>query len=245
MIEGMYTAAAGMQAQQMRLDAVSNDLANSSTTGYKHNRIAFRDLLYVTRAHGSLPPVQIGTGSAAASIGRDMSEGAAQRTDRPLDVALQGPGFLQVRLADGDKALTRDGNLRVDARGRITTSTGELVEPKITLPKGVKESALAVGIDGTISSGDKVLGRLRIVEVPSPGQLSPAANNTFTVNAMSGAARSARNTTVLGGALEDSNTDMASSMVAMIESQRAFQLASRAIKMQDDAWSIANQLKLR
>ncbi len=245
MIEGMYTAAAGMEAQQMRLDAVSNDLANSSTTGYKHNRVAFRDLMYVTRAHGSLPPVQIGTGSAAASIGRDMSEGAAQRTDRPLDVALQGPGFLAVRLASGKGALTRDGNLKLDAQGRVATSTGELVEPTIKIPKDVGESDLAVGRDGTISAGSKVLGRLRVVEVPSPGQLSPAQNNTFTVNAMSGTPSTAKHTTVLGGALEGSNTDLASAMVQMLESQRAFQLASRAIKMQDDAWSIANQLKQR
>lgn len=245
MIEGMYTAAAGMEAQQMRLDAVSNDLANSSTTGYKRNRVAFRDLLYVTRAHGSLPPVQIGTGSAAASIGRDMSEGAAQRTDRPLDVALQGPGFIAVKLASGQTALTRDGNLKLDAQGRLTTSTGEFVEPAIKIPAGVKESDLAIGRDGTVSAGSKALGRLRIVEVPSPGQLTAAENNTFTTNAMSGAPGKARSTTVLGGALEGSNTDLASAMVQMIESQRAFQLASRAIKMQDDAWSIANQLKQR
>ena len=128
---------------------------------------------------------------------------------------------------------------------RLTTSTGEFVEPAIKIPAGVKESDLAIGRDGTVSAGSKALGRLRIVEVPSPGQLTAAENNTFTTNAMSGAPGKARSTTVLGGALEGSNTDLASAMVQMIESQRAFQLASRAIKMQDDAWSIANQLKQR
>jgi flagellar hook-basal body protein len=113
----MYSAAAGMAAQQQRLDALSNDLANTGTTGYKKLRVAFRDLVYTPTGPGAAPGVQEGAGAAATLVGRGAAQGALQRTDRPLDVALQGPGFLQVRRADGAQVLTRDGNLQLDAQG--------------------------------------------------------------------------------------------------------------------------------
>ena len=106
MIEGMYTAAAGMAAQQARLDAVANDLANANTTAYKSNRVAFRDLLYQKPGLGAGDGVMIGSGSAATSLGRNMTAGSIQQTQRPLDVALQGPGFLQVTGLNGKPALT-------------------------------------------------------------------------------------------------------------------------------------------
>ena len=243
MIEGMYTAASGMAAQQMRLDAVANDLANTSTTAYKSNRVAFRDLLYQAPGRGVADGIQLGTGSAAASIGRNMAAGTIQETNRPLDVALSGPGFLQVKLADGTKAMTRDGNLSIRSDGRMALSSGELLEPPIKLPVNVNESDISIGSDGTITAGGKTVGRLTVVEVRSPGQLLPASNNTFTVSDASGPATAAGRTTIVPSSLEGSNTDTASAMVAMIESQRAFQLASRAVKIQDQAWEIANQLK--
>ena len=101
MLEGMYTAAAGMAAQQRRMDMVSSDLANVSTTGYKHVRVAFRDLLYGQADEGASKDVRLGAGSAASVIGRSMVQGSLQSTGDPLDVALQGPGFLQVKLPDG------------------------------------------------------------------------------------------------------------------------------------------------
>lgn len=243
MIEGMYTAAAGMAAQQMRLDAVANDLANTSTTAYKSNRVAFRDLLYQTPSQGVADGIKIGTGSAAASIGRNMAAGSLQETGRALDVAVQGPGFIQVKLSDGSKAMTRDGNLSIRADGRLALSSGELLEPPIKLPANVNESDVTISADGTITGAGKTVGKITLVEVRSPGQLLPASNNTFVVSNDSGAATKAANTQLIPSALEGSNTDTASAMVDMIESQRAFQLASRAIKIQDQAWEIANQLK--
>src|SRR3954451_14507817 len=115
----MYTAAAGMAAQQTRLDAVSSDLANVDTTGYKSARVAFRDLVYDdAQGYGAAKGVTIGAGSAATSIGRSTAQGALVDTKRSLDVALNGPGFIQVKLADGGEALSRDGNPQIRADRR-------------------------------------------------------------------------------------------------------------------------------
>lgn len=244
MIEGMYTAAAGMAAQQARIDAVSNDLANASTTGYKSNRMAFRDLLYQTPGVGGTSrELKVGTGAAAVSLGRNMADGALKVTERTLDIALTGPGFLQVLTADGKKALTRDGNLKVDEKGRLTLGTGELLEPAITLPAKANEGDVTIGTDGTVLVKGKPNGKLTLMEVRAPGQMYPASNNTFLPSPESGPAKPATATSITPGALESSNLDMANAMVAMIEAQRAFQLASRAVKMQDQIWEIANQVK--
>ena len=144
MLEGMYTAAAGMAAQQSRLDAVANDLANASTTGYKSVRMAYRDLAYTAGAPGATTALRVGSGAAAAMIGRNDAQGASQETGRSLDVAIQGPGFIQVK--DGTKrSLTRDGNLQVDAQGRLAMQDGALLEPPVTVPKGTTEDQIAIG----------------------------------------------------------------------------------------------------
>ena len=114
MLEGMYTAAAGMVAQQDRLDAVSNDLANANTTGYKEVRMGFRDLLYQAGGQDAAAGVQLGVGAAATAMGRNTSEGAIAETQQPLDVAIEGPGFISVKDTNGKPALTRDGALRLD-----------------------------------------------------------------------------------------------------------------------------------
>src|SRR4051812_11616739 len=140
----MYTAAAGMAAQQTRLDAVANDLANISTTGYKHVRVAFRDLVYDdARGQGALQGVRLGSGSAATVIGRSVQQGAMQGTGRSLDIGISGPGYLQVKLPDGRTALTRDGNLAIDAKGRLMLHTGQVLQPQITIPAGTNPNAVA------------------------------------------------------------------------------------------------------
>ena len=135
MLEGMYSAAAGMAAQQERLDAVSNDIANANTTGYKRVRVAFRDLLYTPEWIATQNGVTEGAGAKATTVGRGYAQGAFQRTDEPLDVALQGQGFIKMK-RDGKDVLTRDGNLRFDDKGRLGNSRGDLVEPPISLPAG-------------------------------------------------------------------------------------------------------------
>jgi flagellar basal-body rod protein FlgG len=244
MLEGLSSAAAGMAAQQAKLDAISNDLANASTTGYKHVRVGFRDLLYQQAGRPAANGVRVGAGSAAVDAGRGWEQGALQNTGGKLDVAIQGEGFLRVRLPDGRTALTRDGSLHVDGRRRLTTSTGALVQPTVTIPAGVSEDEITIASNGQISANGRNLGRLQLVSVRSPEGLLSVGDNAFVTTAASGAATAApRATTLTQGALEASNTDMADDMVQMIEAQRSYQLASKAIQTADSMMEIANGVK--
>jgi flagellar basal-body rod protein FlgG len=245
MLEGLYSAAAGMAAQQQRIDGVANDLANSSTTGYKHVRVGFRDLLYNAQGPAAGPTVLAGAGAAAGFIGRSQEQGALQTTDQPLDVAIQGPGYLQVRRPDGSLALTRDGALRLDATGRLTTQDGNIVQPQIAMPRGTAPDNVSIAADGTVRVGSgRALGRIQLVTVPAPDGLQPLGANLFAATAQSGAATPAgAGSTLRQGALEGSNVDVGDAMVDMIDAQRSFQLASKAIQMQDQMLEIANQVK--
>jgi flagellar basal-body rod protein FlgG len=240
MLEGLYSAAAGMQAQQQRIDSVANDLANVNTNGYKRTRVAFRDLLYVNDASGN---VRSGAGAAASTIGRGFTQGAMRETGNPLDVAIEGEGFLRVRRADGTDALTRDGSLRIDPRGRLTTQRGELVQPAITVPAGTEESAVSIGADGTVSANTRPVGRIQLVNVRSPESLDVIGENLYRTTAASGAAANATGARLTQGTIEASNVDVGDSMTEMIDAQRSFQLASRAVQMQDQMLQIANQVK--
>ena len=239
----MYTAAAGMAAQQDRIDAVAGDLANVNTTGYKQSRLAFRDLVYSNGANGN-PNAHIGAGAAATSIGRASAQGALHDTGEPLDVALQGPGFITVRSANGAPALTRDGQLRLDDRGRLTTSAGALLDPPISVPAGTQAQDISIAADGTVTAGGARLGAIRIVTVAAPAALAGGENNLFMPTAASGPVTAAPRTTRLAqGALEASNVDLADAMTTMIEAQRGFELASKAIEVSDQMLQIANQVK--
>jgi flagellar basal-body rod protein FlgG len=240
-LEGMYSAAAGMAAQQERLSALSNDLANVNTTGYKRVRVAFRDLVYTPAGPGTSAGVQEGSGAAATSVGRGAAQGALKRTDRTLDVALQGPGFIQARRGDGSVALTRDGALQVDAQGRLVTSSGH--QTGVTLPAGADASKLQITPDGRVLAGDRTLGRLELVTVRSNDGLLAEGDNTFSPTAQSGPAVAAAAPRLEQGALEGSNVDVADAMTDMMEAQRAFELSSRAIRMQDQMLEIANGVK--
>jgi flagellar basal-body rod protein FlgG len=244
MLEALNSAAAGMAAQQQRLDATANDLANTNTTGYKHQRVGFRDLVYEQAGRSSSQGVRTGAGSAAVDAGRAFAQGALQRTDRPLDVAIQGEGFFRIKLPDGRAALTRDGNLHVDGARNLTTSTGALVEPAIKIPDGVAEDQIVIGSDGTVTAAGRRVGRLDLVTVRSQAGLLSAGDNAFVTSPASGAAVAApRATSLSQGALEASNVDIAEAMVAVIESQRAFQLSSKAIATADEMMGIANGVK--
>ena len=244
MLEGLNSAAAGMAAQQQRLEAVSNDLANANTTGYKRVRVGFRDLVYTQTGRSSAQGPRTGAGAAAVDAGRAFQQGAVQRTEQPFDVAIQGEGFIRVRLPDGKQALTRDGSLHVDEAGKLVTSSGAVVQPAVTLPASANGSNVSIGPDGTVLAGGRRVGRIELVSVRSPQQLLPVGDNAFLATAESGAVRAAPATSTLTqGALEMSNVDMADAMVTMIESQRAFQLTSKAIQTQDQMWEIANGVK--
>jgi flagellar basal-body rod protein FlgG len=243
MLEGMYSAAAGMAAQQDRLDAVSNDIANANTTGYKRVRVAFRDLLYTPEWRATQNGVTEGAGAKATTVGRGYAQGAFQRTDEPLDVALQGQGFIKMK-REGKDVLTRDGDLRFDDKGRLGNARGDLVEPAISLPAGGEERNVKIAPDGSVTLDGKSLGKLSLVNVPSPDGLQPLGDNAFAATAESGAVRAADASTKLEqGVLEMSNVDMGDAMTDMLESQRAYEMASKAIQAQDRAAEIANGIK--
>ncbi len=232
---GIYSAAAGMAAQQTWLDALANDLANLNTPGYKSERVAFRDLVYDPRGGGA--------GAAASMLGASSMQGTIQETDDPLALAIEGPGFFQVKRPDGSLALTRDGAFRVDGTGAIVTGSGDRLAPSLTLPRGVAPEALTVAGDGTVTTADgRKLGTIEIVDVPSPDNLQPIGGGLFAVTAGSGRPVPAKGT-IHQRALEASNVDVVDALTSLIEAQRAFQLESRAVSTQDQLLEIANQLR--
>jgi len=247
MIDGLYSAATGMNAQQARIDAISNDLANASTTGYKSVRFHFNDLLNQRMGHNSALTDRslTGAGVQGSQEGRNLTDGAIQRTDRNLDVAITGQGFLAARDAQGRTVLTRDGNLQIDARGRLATSNGLLLNPQITVPANADTSTLKIAGDGTVSVDGRDLGRIRLMTAQAPEHLRPIGANDFVQSPQSGALREIPQAEVslTSGALEGSNVDTAQAMSDMIESQRAYDLSSRAVRTWDDLLSTANQIR--
>ena len=241
MLEGMLAAASGMEAQQQQLDAIGNDLANASTTGYKAERVGFRDLLY-NQVNIAGTATTVGAGAAARTIGRNQTQGSIQSTGNPLDLAIEGAGYFTVKRADGTVALTRDGSLQVDARGQLTTAEGNLLDPPITLPKGSSPSEVGISPDGTVSVGTRTIGRIALVTVASPDHLLAAGGNLFTTSAASGAPRPSAGATLRQGALEGSNVDVGHDMVSMMGAQRSYQLESSAIQTENQMLSIANGL---
>jgi flagellar basal-body rod protein FlgG len=244
MVDGLYTAAAGMAAQQRRLDAVAGDIANVSTTGYKRLRVAFRDLLYQPVGRGGADGVATGAGAAATVIGRGGAQGALQRTGRQLDVARSGPGWIRVRGEDGRPLLTRNGALGLTPDGRLRTASGHLLEPPLSLPRGTAPEDVKIAADGTVSADGRRLGRIELVAVPNPDGLAAAGDGMLLPTGASGPLSPAPATTRLEqGVLEGSNVDLGDAMVDMMGAQRAFQLASKAIQTQDEVLGVANGVK--
>jgi flagellar basal-body rod protein FlgG len=241
MLEGLYSAAAGMSAQQEQLNAISNDLANVSTSGYKAERVAFNDLLY--------NPIDLagtdttaGAGANAKVIGRSEAQGTLQETGDPLDLAIEGPGYFQVTRANGKVALTRNGSFGIDASGSLVNSEGNRLSPPIKLPKGFSAEKLSIAPDGTVFAGTKKLGQIKLVTVTSPEHLLADGGSEFSPTAASGAPHAATGK-IHQGALEGSNVNIASEMAQMVSTQRNYQLTSTAIQTESQMMSIANQLR--
>jgi flagellar basal-body rod protein FlgG len=241
MLEGLYSAAAGMSAQQEQLNAISNDLANLSTTGYKAERVAFSDLLY-NQVDMSGTVTTAGAGASARVIGRSETQGSIQETGDPLDLAIEGPGFFEVTRANGQKALTRGGNFGVDASGTIVNSEGNRLTPPIKLPNGVSPSEVRIAPDGTVTAGTHKLGQIKLVTVTSPEHMLADGSGELTPTAASGAPHPATGK-IHQGALEASNVNIASEMALMVSTQRAYQMNSTAIQDESQMMSIANQLR--
>jgi flagellar basal-body rod protein FlgG len=243
MLQGLYAAASGMEAQQTQFDAISNDLANLNTPGYQATRVGFQDLLYGGAGSASGSSVATGTGAASSIVGRSQTQGALNTTGNPLDVAISGPGYLQVRRTDGTIGLTRNGSLQLDSQGQLTDQQGNPLVPSITFPKGVTPGELQIAANGTVTAGGRSLGRITVVDVPAPTQLQPDGGSLFSVTAGSGPARAATGSVIKQGALEGSNVDVGQAMSDMITAQRSYQMSSQAIHYQDQMLQIADQLK--
>ena len=244
MIDGLYSAAGGMNAQANRMNAISVDLANLSTNGYKSQHYGFQELLYQVQGPNRAVFGQ-GTGSGVQGgvIDRAMVQGAITGTNNPLDLAIEGNGFFQVRLADGTIGLTRDGSFGLDSQRRITTPNGNLLVPNITVPLNVALDSIGVAPDGVVTAGKIPLGKIQLATFAAPERLTSLGSNLYAANVNSGPIRTANTGVIQQRALEGSNTDTSQSLTDMIQAQRAYDLCSRAVRTWDEMLQTANQIK--
>lgn len=257
MIRSLYTAASGMAAQQLSMDLTANNLANANTTGYKKVSARFADLLYQQLAPRGGPAaagVQVGNGVRLAATVRSFSQGTLQNTGNPLDVAITGDGFFQVRRADGSDAYTRSGAFHVDAQGRLVTGAGDLVLGQdgavISVPTNAAQVTIAP--DGTVSTLNngqlQAVAQFRLVLFPNAGGLQAQGGNLLGATAAAGAPvlttpGAAGAGKVAAGMLEAANVEMVDEMVNLIVAQRVYELNSKAVQSSDEALSIANNLR--
>ncbi len=243
MLEGLYAAAAGMEAQQTQLQAISNDLANADTPGYQSTVVGFRDLLHTAGGYSGADTIPTGTGATASVIGYSQAQGVIDPTGQPLDVAIEGEGYLAVRQANGTIGLTRDGTLQLNARGQLTTDLGMQLQPPITVTPGTDPAKIEIGADGTVSAAGRKLGRIGLVTVPAPNQLLAAGGGVFSATAASGAIKPAAGTSLQQGSLEQSNVDINEAMTAMVTAEQSYDLASKAISYETQMGQIAVTVK--
>jgi flagellar basal-body rod protein FlgG len=242
MLEGLYAAAAGMTAEQDQLDATANNISNEDTPGYRSEEVGFQDLLYEADDDDPSSAV-VGAGSAASATGYSQLQGSLEQTGEPLDLAIEGDGYFEVRLSNGTTGLTRDGSFQLNARGQITTASGQRLVPPITVPAGTQASDINVASNGVVSVGGRRVGTLAIVTVPAPDKLLADGNSTYTATAASGAPRAARGALVGQGYLEQSNVDLDVEISNMESAQQGYEMASKAISMEANMGQIAATLK--
>ncbi len=259
MIRALYSAATGMESQQLNLDVISNNLANVNTTGFKKSRIEFQDLLYDTvRAPGSeqgsgnqLPTgLQIGHGSQVVSTSQIFTEGELTQTGGQLDMAIQGDGFFQVQMPDGTLAYTRAGSLKTDSQGRVTTSDGLVVQGGFQpIPTGT--TSITVSSDGTVSttssSGTNSF-RVQLVRFANPAGLQSLGRNLYAETLASGTPETGNPGengfgSLQQGYLEMSNVKVVEEMVNMIVAQRAYEVNSKAVQAADEMMAQSNNLR--
>jgi flagellar basal-body rod protein FlgG len=260
MIRALWTAATGMEAQQMNVDVISNNLANVNTTGFKKSRIDFQDLLYTTlKAAGTesasgiqIPTgIQVGNGVRTVSTQKLFSQGDFAQTSNPLDVVIEGDGFFQVLQPDGSTAYTRDGAFKVDSEGKLVTSDGFVIQPEITIPTDATE--ITIGMDGTVSTtivgqdAPTTVGQIEIAKFMNPAGLKSIGKNLFAVTDASGSVVTGipgteGRGTVLQGFLEMSNVKVVEEMVNMIIAQRAYEVNSKAVQTGDQLLQMAAAL---
>lgn len=261
MIRTLRTAATGMRGQQLYVDTIANNLANVNTTAFKRNKLEFQDLFYQTiRVAGSsnqqntyVPTaLHVGNGTRPATAQKIQSQGDMFFTNNPLDIAIDGEGFLQVIRPDGRLAYSRDGALKLSENAVLVTSDGIPLEPQVTIPQNA--TAVSIGSDGFVQAeifGQtqlQQLGQITLVKFFNPAGLKPVGQNLLEETFASGTpllgqATQAGFGRIVQGYLESSNVDVVEEMVNMITAQRAFEMNSRSIQAADDMMSTVNTLR--
>ena len=260
MIRSLWIAKTGMEAQQTQLDAISNNLANVSTNGYKKSHAVFEDLMYqnLRQAGGNsseqtvLPTgLQMGLGTRAVATARSFTQGNLQQSTNPLDVAVKGNGFFQVQMPDGTTGYTRDGSFQVSSQGQLVTNNGYVVNPGITIPTNAQ--SVTIGADGTVSvaipgqATPQTIGQLQLANFVNPAGLEPKGQNIYAETAASGTPTAGTpGANGMGqlqqGFVETSNVNVVEELVSMIQTQRAYELNSKAISTSDQMLQKLGQL---
>jgi flagellar basal-body rod protein FlgG len=257
----LWAAKTGLDAQQTRMTVTSNNLANVNTNGYKKGRAVFEDLLYQnvrqvgasTSQDTQLPSgLHLGTGVRVVATEKMYTQGNLTQTGNALDLAVNGRGFFQVLLPDGTLGYTRDGSFQVSSQGELVTSSGFAVQPGINIPDGAQ--SVTIGADGVITvqlagqSTPTQIGSLQLVDFINPAGLQPRGENLLLESAASGPAQvGTPGLNGLGmiqqGSIESSNVNVVEELVNMIETQRAYEMNSKAISTTDQMLEyVTNQL---
>ena len=251
MNQALWIAKTGLEAQQTRMSVVSNNLANVNTTGFKRSNAIFQDLLYqnVRQSGGQtsqdtqLPSgLMLGTGTRVVATEKLFSQGNIVKSENPLHVAIEGRGFFQVLLPDGTLAYSRDGTFQMDSQGQLVTSAGYQIQPSITIPDGAQ--GITIGNDGTVSvtlAGQATptqVGSLQLADFVNPSGLQPIGENLSLESAASGSPQTGTPGLsglgkTLQGSLETSNVNVVEELVNMIETQRAYEMNSKAVEATD------------
>lgn len=261
MMRSLFTAATGMESQQITIDTISNNLANVNTTAFKRSRANFHDLLYQTlrapgqsTTTGTVVPsgIQIGAGSKVSSVEKMFNEGAIRITNKTTDLMIEGEGFFRVQRDDGSIAYTRDGSFRIDNQGRVVTSDGYPLVPEVVIPERITHEKIHIGMDGHISArvADQTeeLGQIILANFVNPTGLDSLGRNLYGATPASGAPiNSEPNTQGFGrigqGELEGSNVNIVEEMVNMISGQRAYEINSKVIQTGDQMLQQTNNIR--
>jgi flagellar basal-body rod protein FlgG len=261
MFRALNIAATGMAAQETNLEAISHNIANGNTVGYKKERIDFQDLLYQTVRQAGTPTgptttspsgLQIGTGVRVVSTSKIFQQGTVLQTGNQLDVAVEGNGFLTVQQPDGTPAYTRNGALKTDGDGRIVNSEGFPLDPPITIPPDASNVSIAsngtvsVTLPGQTTASD--IGQIQIANFVNPSGMSSVGHNLMTPTKASGDPQVGEpgtdgRGTILQGAVEQSNVDIVEEMIGMISAQRSYEINSKVITTADDMLRAATQMR--
>jgi len=260
MIRALWTAATGMETQQLNMDVIANNLANVNSSGFKKSRADFQDILYqtaklpgTTSGTGNETPtgIQVGLGSRVAAVQKVFTVGDIHKTESELDIAIEGQGFFQVSLPNGDLAYTRSGSFKKDSTGRLTTAEGYPLSPEIVIPSNA--SSISIGESGTVEvtldgqNTPSEVGTIELARFSNPAGLKSIGRSLFTETSATGTpATGIPGEDGLGllsqGFLEGSNVSIMEEMVNMIAGQRAYEVNSKAIKTADEMMQMTNNL---